>query len=130
MNVISTFSEGCRGEWNLIDARDTVHLLHVLGHLYGSHGQVKRGVAYLLIAIQLAPGDSGILRTLAHLLILDGEADKALVTIERLETMEDTARHPALALLKSRALALAGRTEEARNSFREFLAEQENETRA
>ncbi|WP_274425121.1 tetratricopeptide repeat protein [Chelativorans sp. YIM 93263] len=110
--------------------RDTVHLLHVLGHLYGSHGQVKRGVAYLLIAVQLAPEDSGILRTLAHLLVRDGEADKALATIERLETMEDTARHPALALLRSRALTLAGRTDEARASFRKFLAGQEDEARA
>jgi type III secretion protein Y len=98
-----------------------VQLLHVLGYLYGCHGQVKRGVAYLLIATQLSPGNAGILRTLAHLLTLDGEADKALATIARLESLEKE-DHPALALLKSRALLAAGRTTEARNAFHDYLA--------
>jgi type III secretion protein Y len=98
--------------------------LHVLGYLYGRHGQVKRGTAYLLIAAQLAPGNVDILRTLAHLLVLDGEADKALATIERLETLEGM-DHPTLALLKSRALLAAGRRSEARHSFRDFLAQRE-----
>jgi type III secretion protein Y len=98
-----------------------VQLLHVLGYIYGCHGQAKRGAAYLLIAAQLSPRNAGVLRTLAHLLILDGEADKALATIARLETLEGM-DHPALALLKSRALLAAGRKTEARNAFREFLA--------
>ncbi|WP_163266847.1 tetratricopeptide repeat protein [Chelativorans alearense] len=110
--------------------RDTVQLLHVLGHLYGCHGQVKRGVVYLLIAVQLAPEDPGILRTLAHLLILDDEADKALATIARLEALDEDARHPALALLKSRALLKAGRPDEAHRSFREFLAGMEGHAHA
>jgi type III secretion protein Y len=96
----------------------------VLGYLYGQHGQVKRGVAHLLIAVQLSPGNVGILRTLAHLLTLDGESDKALAAIARLETL-DGADHPALALLKSRALLSAGRMDEARRSFREYLAQRE-----
>jgi type III secretion protein Y len=99
-----------------------VQLLHVLGYLYGCHGQVKRGAAYLLIAAQLSPGDAGVLRTLAHVLILDGEADKALATIARLETL-DGMDHPTLALLKSRALLAAGRMAEARHAFRDFLAQ-------
>ena len=99
-----------------------MQLLHVLGYLYGCHGQVKRGAAYLLIAAQLSPGNPGVLRTLAHLLILDGEADKALATIARLETL-DGMDHPTLALLKSRALLAAGRTAEARHAFRDFLAQ-------
>ena len=102
-----------------------MQLLHVLGYLYGCHGQVKRGVAYLLIATQLSPANAGVLRTLAHLLTLDGEADKALATIAKLESLDNT-DHPALALLKSRALLAAGRTAEARNAFHDYLARKED----
>lgn len=110
--------------------RDAVQLLHILGYLYGNHGQVKRGVTYLLIAVQLSPDDPGLLRTLAHLLIRDGDADKALATIDRLETIDAMASHPALALLKSQALLLGGRTQEARRSFRDFLAGNRNDAHA
>lgn len=99
-------------------------LLHLLGYLYGRHGQVARGTAYLLIATQVEPENVGILRTLAHLLLLGGEADKALATIERLEQLEHTVS-PALALLKAKALLAAGHAEEARELFREFLAQRE-----
>ncbi|MBA8839821.1 tetratricopeptide repeat protein [Ochrobactrum sp. RH2CCR150] len=92
----------------------------MLGYVYGCHGQAKRGAAYLLIAAQSSPNDIGVLRTLSHLLTLDGEADKALDTISRLETLDDT-RNPALYLLKSRALLAAGRQEEARQAFDRFL---------
>lgn len=92
----------------------------MLGFVYGRHGQVKRGVAYLLIAVQLDPDNVGILRTLLHLLILDGEAEKALATVTRLEALEGN-DHPALLLLKSRALLAAGQEPEARESFREFV---------
>ncbi len=103
--------------------RDTVQLMHMLGYLYGCHGQAKRGAAYLLIAAQLAPEDAGVLRTLAHLLILDGEPEKALAAIGKLETI-DGDDHPGLTLLKSRALLAAGRPSEARQSFRRFLDNQ------
>lgn len=99
-----------------------MHLLHVLGYLYGCHGQAKRGVAYLLIAAQLEPRNAGVLKTLAHLLILEGEAEKALATVARLETMDGN-DHPALALLKSRALLAAGRKTEARSALRSFLSQ-------
>ena len=99
-----------------------MQLLHVLGYLYGRHGQVKRGIAYLLIAAQLSPENTGVLRTLAHLLILDGEADKALAAISRLETL-DGMDNPTLSLLKSRALLAAGRGAEAQGTFRNFVGE-------
>lgn len=117
---IEIWPAGCSRGRKLTTSRDTVQLLHLLGYLYGCHGQAKRGVAYLLIAAQLSPDDVGILRTLAHLLTLDGAGEKALSTIARLEQLEDD-RHPALTLLKSRALHVAGRTEEARQTFRRFL---------
>ncbi|MCH4542836.1 hypothetical protein DK867_21465 [Ochrobactrum sp. POC9] len=95
-------------------------MLHLLGYVYGCHGQAKRGAAYLLIAAQLSPDDVGVLRTLSYLLTLDGEADKALETISRLEVL-DGRRDPALHLLKSRALYAAGRQEEARQAFNLFV---------
>lgn len=106
------------------ETHETVQLLHVLGYLYGWHGQSRRGTAYLLMAVQLAPDHVGVLRTLAHLLIEDGEATKALTTIARLETLDQTG-HPALALLKSRALFAAGRKEEAREAMKAFLMQRE-----
>lgn len=96
----------------------------MLGYLYGSHGQLRRGTAYLLMAVQLSPDDVGVLRTLAHLLVQDGEAEKALATIARLETL-DGMDHPTLSLLKSRALLAAGRREEARKAMKTFLARRE-----
>lgn len=104
-------------------SHETVQLLHLLGYLYGVHGQTKRGVAYLLIAAQLSPDHVGILRTLAHLLTLDGAGDRALTTISRLEQLESDPK-PALSLLKSRALYAAGRPKEARRVFRRFLEQQ------
>ncbi|WP_376705141.1 hypothetical protein RQ479_11405 [Mesorhizobium sp. ISC25] len=121
-SVIAICLVACRKDQTLTDPRDTVHLLHVLGYLYGCHGQAKRGAAYLLIAAQLSPGNAGVLRTLAHLLILDGEADKALATIARLETLEGM-DHPVLTLLKSRALLVAGRKTEARSALLSFLSQ-------
>ena len=38
---------------------DPVRLLHVLGYLYGQHGETKRGIVMLLIAVRLAPGNVG-----------------------------------------------------------------------
>jgi len=101
---------------------DAAQLLHILGFLYGSHGQAKRGAAYLLIAAQLSPANPGLLRTLAHLLTLDGQADKALATIAHLERL-DGREEPGLLLLKSRALSAAGRRAEARRTFQDFLAQ-------
>lgn len=101
---------------------EAVQLLHALGYLYGCHGQAKRGLVLLLMAARLAPEDPGVLRTLAHLFLREGKAERALAVIDRLEALED-ARHPARELLKSRALLAAGREQDARRSFRTFLAE-------
>jgi type III secretion protein Y len=95
-------------------------LLHLLGYIYGCHGQAKRGAAYLLIAAQLSPDNIEVLRTLTHLLTLDGDGEKALDTISRLESLDGN-DHPTLPLLKSRALHAAGRKEEARQVFDRFL---------
>src|SRR5882672_4535919 len=91
----------------------TVELLHALGHLYAHHGEAKRGLVLLLIAARLAPQDAGVLRTLAHTFLVNRSPQAAAAVIERLLSM-DGADHPALALLRSRALWLSGDEAEAR----------------
>jgi type III secretion protein Y len=99
---------------------DAAELLHSLGYLYSHHGQTQRGLVLLLIAARIAPGNVGILRTLAHGLIADGYGERALAVIERLARLEPDAS-PILQLLKSRALWASGEKLEARRCFREYL---------
>ena len=101
-------------------SESTMRLLHALGYLYGCHGQTKRALVLQLIAARLAPDDTSILRSLAYTFLMDGAPERALAVIERLRAMED-GDHPALDLLKSRALWAAGREIEARRTFRDFL---------
>jgi type III secretion protein Y len=98
-----------------------VQLLHLLGYLYGQHGETKRGLVLLLIAARLAPDNVGIWRTLAHSFLADGAPDRTIAVIERLRLMDDSG-DPALDLLMGRALWACGRRIEARRSFRDFLA--------
>jgi type III secretion protein Y len=95
-------------------------VLHGLGYLYGRHGQTRRALALQLIAARLAPDDAGVLRSLAHAFLQDGEPDRALAVIHRLDAMPG-AGEAGLQLLKSRALWAAGRRDEARDAFRLFL---------
>ena len=102
-------------------ARDqTVELLHALGHLYARHSQPQRGLVLLLIAARLAPNDEGVLRTLAEAFLSSRSPQAATEVIERLQALAG-ANQPALDLLRSRALWLAGNEAEARRTFRKFL---------
>jgi type III secretion protein Y len=101
-------------------SENAMRLLHALGYLYGRHGQTKRALVLQLIAARLAPNDASILRSLAYTFLMDGAPDRALAVIERLRGMED-GDHPALDLLKSRALWEAGHEIEARRLFRDFI---------
>jgi type III secretion protein Y len=100
--------------------QQSVQLLHAIGYIYGCHGQTKRALVLLLIAVRLAPQDAGVLRTLAHTFLIDGSPHQSVAVIERLESMEGPS-NPVLDLLKSRALWAAGRQIEARRCFRDFL---------
>jgi type III secretion protein Y len=104
---------------DLVD-QSAVQLLHMLGYLYGQHGDTKRGLVLLLLAARLAPNDVGILRTLVHAFLLDGEPERAITVIERLRST-DEADQPVLDLLMGRALWACGRHVEARSSFHDFL---------
>ena len=106
-------------------ARDqTVELLHALGHLYARHSQPRRGLVLLLIAARLAPDDEGVLRTLAEAFLSSHSPQAATEVIERLESLSG-ANQPALDLLRSRALWLAGNEREAKRTFRKFLENRE-----
>jgi type III secretion protein Y len=99
----------------------SVRLLHGLGYQYGRYGQSKRALVLLLIAARLAPDDAAVLRTLAHVLLLDGAPRRAAAVLERLAGLEG-AEHPALDLLRSRVLRECGRKDEARDAFRRYVA--------
>ncbi len=96
-------------------------LLHLLGYLYGQHGERKRGLVLLLIAARLAPDNVGIWRTLAHSFLADGAPEQTIAVIERLRLMDES-DDPVVDLLMGRALWACGRRVEARRAFRDFLA--------
>ena len=99
----------------------TVELLHALGHLYARHSQPKRG---LVLLARLAPNDEGVLRTLAEAFLRSRSPQAAMEVIERLQSLGG-ANQPALDLLRSRALWLAGNESEAKRTFRKFLEHRE-----
>jgi type III secretion protein Y len=99
---------------------EIAQLLHILGHGYSGHGQTKRAIVLLVMATWLVPDDPRVLRTLAYAFLLDGEPEKALTVIEKLSTIEGD-DHPALSLLRSRALKAAGREEEAEEAFSQYI---------
>jgi len=98
------------------DHRD---LLHALGHLYLQHGHHRRALVLLLLAQRLAPEDAGLKRSLAYAFVANGAGGAALAVIEELEGLGRPL--PALRLLRSRALLLEGRREEARLCFRAYV---------
>jgi type III secretion protein Y len=99
---------------------EIAQLLHLLGHGYGGHGQTKRAIVLLILATWLAPDDPGVLRSLAYTFLLDGAPEKALSVIEKLIEIEGD-EHPALSLLRSRALKAAGREDEAEEAFSQYI---------
>lgn len=100
-------------------SQDEVQLLHSLGYMYGEFGHTQRAIVLLLLASQLDPQNTRILRTLANVYLRDKAADNAMGIIEQLEKIEGDS--PTLVLLKSKALWLRGETEQARHIFRDFI---------
>jgi len=98
------------------DHRD---LLHALGYLYLQHGHNRRALVLLLLADRLSTGDPGVKRSLAYAFVANRAGGAALGVIDELEARGQG--QPALRLLRSRALLLEGRREEARLCFRAYV---------
>lgn len=101
------------------EEQDSVELLKGLGELYRRSGQSQRALVMLLIAVQLAPADTGLLRNLVMAFTDSGQADRALSALDRLHEYEGES--PGLLLLRSRALWSGGRKDEARQCFKSYL---------
>jgi type III secretion protein Y len=99
--------------------QDAARWLQVKGDLYSRGGQPRRGLALLLLAVQLAPADAGILRTLIGSFLATGDGRRALLGLERLAQLETEQRDHLL--LRSRAFWLVGEREDARACFRTYL---------
>lgn len=105
-------------------ASDQRDVLHALAHLYLQHGQNERALVLAQLADRVPSRDQSIKRTLAYAYVANGDGDAAMRVIDELEAgaaSTGAGPVPALLLLRSRALLLQGRTDDARRFFREFL---------
>lgn len=99
--------------------RDQHELLLSLAFLYLTAGRERRSLALALVAEILAPDDPDVLRMLAHTLIENGQPERAIEILSKLERIQGV-QHGAL-LLRSRALHRLGRRSEARHVFRQYV---------
>ena len=99
--------------------QDCVDLLKGMGELYRRSGQSQRALVLLLIAVQMAPDDTTLLRNLVMAFTDSGQAERALSALDRLVELEGESS--GLWLLRSRALWRGGRKDEARQCFKRYL---------
>jgi type III secretion protein Y len=102
--------------------RNHCDLLLALGWLYLRSGHHRRGLVLVLLARHAAPDDPAVARTLAWAFVVNGSGEEALAILDGIAPPPSAAADPPLRLLRSRALWLAGRAEEARRCFAEFVA--------
>jgi tetratricopeptide (TPR) repeat protein len=98
-------------------------LLCALSYIYLACGKPGRALALLRLIEREAEDDVGFLRVLAYALIAGEDGTEAMRIIERLEELDRgaNARAPLL-LMRSHALRLIGRLDEARECFQAFTA--------
>lgn len=98
-------------------------LICALSYVHLACGQNAPGLALLRLLDHEETRDVGLLRILAYGLVSDGAGEEALGVLDRLEALDDQpeARQP-LILLRSHALRRAGRMDEARSAFRDYVA--------
>ncbi|MGY2196621.1 tetratricopeptide repeat protein [Pseudomonas gingeri] len=99
---------------------DLAALLKSMGELYRRNGQTQRALVMLLIAVQVTPGDSELLRNLAMAFTDSGDGVRALAALDRLRDLEGESRGELL--LRSRALWVIGNEDDARLCFKRYLA--------
>jgi tetratricopeptide (TPR) repeat protein len=98
-------------------------LLCAMAYVYLACGQNLRALVLLRLAERERPNDVGLLRVLAYALLAAGDGPAALEVVLRLESLDSDAEcRAALLLLRSHALRLSGRLDDARRCFRDFLA--------
>jgi Flp pilus assembly protein TadD len=98
-------------------------LLCALSYVHLACGQNAQGVALLRLVDPDNSQDVGLLRILAYGLISDGAGDEALAILDRLDALDDQpgSRLP-LMLMRSHALRRAGRMDEARAAFQDYVS--------
>ena len=102
------------------DNDDAVQLLKGIGELYRRNGQSQRALVMLLIAVNVAPNDGVLLRSLVLAFTDSGDPARALGALDRLVGLEGESA--SLMLLRARALWYGERKDEARQCFKRYLA--------
>lgn len=103
-------------------SRKVRDLLCSLAYLHLSCGNHHDAVSLLRMIEPSFSDDVGLLRLLGYALIKDEQADAALECLERLAGLDsEPSAECFLSLLRSHALMLSGRDEEARTHFQHYL---------
>jgi type III secretion protein Y len=99
-----------------------LEVLHVLGAFYLRLGNVPRALALTALAAESAPEDADVMETLVRCYIAAGEAEAALKFLDGL-ALRNMGRHIDRRLedLRSKALWVAGRRDEARRLYARVL---------
>lgn len=101
--------------------REAAQLLQGLGEIYQRCGQAQKALVMFLLASQVLPGDTTLLRNLGIAFTAQGDGERALRALDQLIALEGES--PATWLLRSRACWHAGRPQDARDSFEHYLQE-------
>jgi hypothetical protein len=98
-------------------------LLCALAYVYLACGQQDKALPLIRVVDSFMPDDVGTLRVLAYTLLAHGKGEETLAALDRLVTLDDGDQaRVAILLLRSHALRLAGRMDEARVCFQRFVA--------
>ncbi|WFU54607.1 histidine kinase [Bradyrhizobium pachyrhizi] len=98
-------------------------LVCALSYLHLACGQGAQCVALLRLIVRDNSQDVDLLRILAYALISEGLGDQALRILDRLDTLDDEpSSRTHLMLLRSHALRRAGRMDEARAVFQDYVS--------
>ncbi|OKO83964.1 histidine kinase [Bradyrhizobium sp. NAS96.2] len=114
---VSSAGNVCLSSWQERD------LVCALSYLHLACGQGAQCVALLQLIVRDNSQDVDLLRILAYALISEGLGDQALRILDRLDTLDDEpSSRTHLMLLRSHALRRAGRMDEARAVFQDYVS--------
>lgn len=99
--------------------RSAAELLHMLGNFYRKSGESKRGLILLLLATHIEPQNTRALHALVQAFVSNGDTLQAINTIDHLSSLQGES--DVSMLLKSRALWVGGKYDEARSCFQDYL---------